>query len=158
MANRKVGSMRSVFAQLAVFTTDDDQANMDRAVHVAGILDTVKTAQARYREALLAHPDLAERLRRLTHLTRADLWNGYVPPREDSDGNPSSSPYRAGLVELVTEALTRNDDWQHGDDERLYAVPARFIKTPWKENHFEAKKQRAQQARINQLLDEGDDE
>lgn len=158
MSRNRPSSMRSVFADLAVFCTDDQQTNMDRAVHVAGVIDTVKTASARYKAAVLAHPDLAERLRRALFLTRAEQWTGFIPPREDSDGKPCSSPYRATVVAIVTEALKRDDSWDHGDDQRLYAVPERFIKAAWKESLYEHRQKEAQ-ARLAALVteDEGDD-
>lgn len=158
MARREIGRMRSVFAQLPVFQTDDEQTNMNRAVHVAGILDTIKTAQTRYKASVLAHPDLAEQLRRAMHLQRADQWTGYIPPAtEASNGHPSSSPYRAVIVAIVTEALKRSEAWEPGDRVRLATVSEHLIKAPWKEHHYAAR-QKAQEERIAGLLNEDADE
>lgn len=60
------------------------------------------------REAVLAFPDLAERLtRQPLDYVRPDQWNGFVPPAE-FNGQANNSPRRAALVAIVDEALTRD--------------------------------------------------
>lgn len=146
---------KSVFKDLPWFKTDDAQVNMNRAVQAAGHIDDKRTAGARYREAVLSHPDLTARLKLTWDYTNPEQWNGYVPAA-DHDGRPSSSPHRALLVQLVTEALNRNDDWQHGDAERLAVVPERYIRSPWKEDQY-GPSPAEQAARIEQILNEDRD-
>ncbi len=137
MARRTIGKAKSVFADLPFFKTDDAQVNMNRAVQAAGYIDDKKQAGIRYRDAVLAHPDLAARLKAAWGYRDPAQWNGYVPSYLDPrKGDPSPSPHRALLVELVTEALKRNDDWQDGDDDRLAFVPESHIRAPWRESQY----------------------
>ncbi len=63
------------------------------------------------REAVLAHPDLAERLtRQPIGYVRPDQWNGYVPPEAFPDKVPNDSIRRAALVAIVDEALSRDSE------------------------------------------------
>jgi hypothetical protein len=60
------------------------------------------------REAVLAHPDLAERLTQPPlDYAQPSQWNGFVPP-EQFNGQNNDSPRRAALVAIVDEALTRD--------------------------------------------------
>jgi hypothetical protein len=63
----------------------------------------------RARAAVLAHPDLAERLT-MTPLNYAkpEQWNGGVPAEMFNGGN-NDSPRRAALLGLVDEALSRDN-------------------------------------------------
>lgn len=59
------------------------------------------------REAVLAHPDLAQRLTEPPlGYARPQQWNGFVPP-ETFNGTRNDSPRRAALVELVEQARAR---------------------------------------------------
>ncbi len=61
------------------------------------------------REAVLAHPDLAERLtQQPIGYVRPDQWNGFVPPETFPDKVLNDSPRRAALVAIVDEALARD--------------------------------------------------
>lgn len=63
----------------------------------------------RIRDAVLAHPDLAAKLtQQPLDYTRPEQWNGFVPP-ELWNGQINDSPRRAALVELVDEAMRRDD-------------------------------------------------
>lgn len=58
--------------------------------------------------AVLAHPDLAERLTQPPlNFARPDQWNGGIPP-ETVGGTRNDSDRRAALVEITEEALRRN--------------------------------------------------
>jgi hypothetical protein len=128
--------MSSVIGQMAFLRTRDPALNMSRAVQLYGILATAKEAADRYRTAVLHHDDLARRI----GYQRPESWNGHVPPRTDGYGEYNSSPYRAALVAVVIEALTRDNDWRHYDSDRLASVPASKIRAPWAETspHLEA--------------------
>ncbi len=125
--------MRSVIAQLPMWRQGNPETNMVRAVQLAGLLDASRNSATRYRAAVLDHPDLAARLCSAFGYTDARQWKGYVPPRLDDGSRYNSSPSRAVLVELVTEALKRNDDWTDDDAERLNPVPEAHIQAPWRE-------------------------
>lgn len=114
--------------------TGDAEADLAHGVQLLGPVGDSADAAARYRSAVLSHDDLSERLRALFQLKRAEMWNGYVPPRIDHDNTYNDSPYRAALVEIVTEALKRNDVWTEVDAERLAPVPESRIRAPWKDN------------------------
>jgi hypothetical protein len=61
----------------------------------------------RNRQVVLAHRDLAERLTRLPiGFGSPDQWTGFIPP-EVWNGQHNDSPRRAALVELVAEAMAR---------------------------------------------------
>lgn len=61
------------------------------------------------RRAVLGHHDLAAKLTQPPlDYALADQWNGFVPP-ELWNGQVNDSPRRAALVELVDEALRRNE-------------------------------------------------
>lgn len=126
-------TMANVINQMAFLRTTDPGVNMSRAVQLVAILHTAKEAATRYRTAVLHHADLSARLRGLFGYTRPEVWNGYVPPRTDGYGAYNDSPYRAGLVTIVTTALNRDDDWRHYDSDRLAEVPAARIRAPWAE-------------------------
>lgn len=121
--------MASVIHELAFMRTGDPELNYARAVELHGHLSTAKEAAQRYRDAVLAHPDLKERAEQVCRAR----WTGYVPPRTDGYGDYNSSPIRAALVGIVTEALHRQDDWRHYDSDRLATVPDRHIRAPWTE-------------------------
>jgi hypothetical protein len=157
MARRSLGKAKSVFASLPFFQTNDAQLNMDRAVQAAGYIDTAKTAAKRYREAVLAHPDLSARLKGAWGYTSPEQWNGYVPSYRDCEDKITASPHRALLVELVIEALKRNEDWQHGDNERLAIQPEHVIRAPWKESQY-GPSPVAVAARIQQVMTEDEDD
>lgn len=72
-----------------------------------------EAARKARRAAVLAHPDLAERLTQppLSY-AKAEQWNGGIPPKhspEDAGGRvkPNDSPRRAALVEICEEAHRR---------------------------------------------------
>jgi hypothetical protein len=156
MARRGPSKTQSVFASLPVFKTADAQVNMNRAVEAAGYIDDKKSAGIRYRDAVIAHPDLSARLCGSFGYRDIKQWNGYVPGYHDPttpNNAPSSSPHRAILVEIVTEALKRNDDWQDGDDDRLAHVPQHLIRTPWADDQYGPTPGRIQ-SRIKQILAE----
>jgi len=135
----KPARMSSVIGQMTFLNTADPDLNMARAVQLVGILGTAKEATERYRAAVLHHEDLTQRLVRLFGYDRPQQWYGYVPPRTDGYGEYNSSPYRAALVEIVIDALTRDNDWRHYDSDRLAAVPASKIRAPWAEPRAEPK-------------------
>lgn len=62
------------------------------------------------RTAVLAHPDLAQRLTEppLSY-PRAEQWNGGVPP-ETFGGEHNGSARREALVEIVAEAARRSEE------------------------------------------------
>jgi len=61
------------------------------------------------REAVLAHPDLAERLTQPPlGYAQPSQWNGFVPP-ELFNNQINDSPRRAALVAVVDEALARSE-------------------------------------------------
>lgn len=157
MARQSLGKAKSVFASMPFFQTDNAQLNMNRAVQAAGFIDTAKTAAKRYREAVLAHPDLTARLKGAWGYEHPEQWNGYVPSYLNCEDDVSTSPHRAILVELVTEALKRNDDWQDGDDDRLAQVPEREIRAPWKESQY-GPTPSAATARLQQVMTEDEDD
>lgn len=75
----------------------------------------------RARAAVLAHPDLAERLT-MTPLNYAkpEQWNGGIPPKytpEDASRRvePNDSPRRAALLAIVEEAMSRTAITQKED-------------------------------------------
>ena len=156
---RKAGPRKasSVFAELRMFHTADPQLNMNRAVNAAGFVGEAKEAAARYKAAVLAHPDLSKRLTGLFGLPQPEMWNGHVPPRIDSDGRYNSSPFRAALIPIVVEALDRLGDYRSYDEERLAPVPASAIREPWKESR-EVVRAKAQTSRLDAMLgeEEGD--
>jgi len=121
--------MASVIHELPMLRTADPELNYARGVELHGHLSTAKEAAQRYRDAVFAHPDLKERAEKTCH----GRFTGYISPRTDGFGAYNSSPYRAALVEIVTEALTRDNDWRHYDSDRLGSVPARHIRAPWTE-------------------------
>lgn len=87
----------------------DLQAMRRMAVHAAarGVEIDVTTNSDR-RRAVLAHPDLAERLcEHPLSYKYPSQWTGYIPP-EMWQGVPNNSPRRAALVEIYGEACERN--------------------------------------------------
>jgi len=157
MARQSPGKAKSVFASMPFFQTDNAQLNMNRAVQAAGYIDTAKTAAKRYREAVLAHPDLTARLKGAWGYEHPEQWNGYVPSYLNCEDDVTTSPHRAILVELVTEALKRNDDWQDGDDDRLAHVSERYIRAPWKESQY-GPTPSAATSRLQQVMTEDEDD
>ncbi|GAB3213300.1 hypothetical protein GCM10027294_43570 [Marinactinospora endophytica] len=76
-----------------------------RAARYGAEIDT--TTNEERRAAVLAHPDLADRLtKHPLFYTRPEQWHGYIPP-EQWHGVPNNSPERAALVEIYDEALRR---------------------------------------------------
>lgn len=73
----------------------------------------VRDATARMRDrkaAVLAHPDLAQRLtEEPLNFARPDQWNGGIPP-EMFNGEHNDSPRRAALVEIAEEATRRSSE------------------------------------------------
>lgn len=62
---------------------------------------------ARQKTAVLAHPDLAERLTMSPlNYTNPDQWNGGIPAEAFNGGN-NDSPRRAALAGIVEEAMQR---------------------------------------------------
>lgn len=60
------------------------------------------------RDAVLAYPDLAERLTQPPiGYPQASQWTGYVPP-EQCNQQPNNHPRRQALAEIVAEALARD--------------------------------------------------
>lgn len=60
------------------------------------------------RDAVLAHPDLAQKLTEPPlDYQRPEQWNGFVPP-EYFNQQVNDSPRRAALVEIVAEAQARD--------------------------------------------------
>ncbi len=94
---------RSVFAELGAWMN----ASIDQRRTFAHAVKVSRDTAARYRAAVLAHPDLAERLCKVYGLESADMWNGYVPPARDDTGAPNRSHYREQLWAIVSEALLR---------------------------------------------------
>jgi hypothetical protein len=121
--------MRSVINQMPFLNTPDLDVNLARATQLAGILGTAKEAKDRYSALVNAQTDLQDRIGHIL----GGRFTGYIPPRTDGYGQYNSSPIRAALVEIVTEALTRANDWRHYDSDRLGTVPARHIRAPWTE-------------------------
>lgn len=73
----------------------------------AGIGDAVAAEKKRRRAMVLAHPDLAERLTQPPlGFTRPEQWCGYVAG-EVWQHRRNTSPRRAALVAIVTEAEAR---------------------------------------------------
>lgn len=132
--HQALGRIGALMNQMPFLRTADPDTNIARAVHLHGILSTAREAAQRYRTAVLAHDDLANRLQQLFQYNRPGVWNGYVPPRTDGYGAYNSSPYRQKLVAIVTEALNRADDWRHYDSDRLATVPERHIRAAWLEH------------------------
>lgn len=153
MARRGPQKVRSVFAELRIFHTDDPQTNMNRAVHAAGFLGEAKEAAQRYRAAVLAHPDLCKQLCGVFGYERAEAWTGFVPSRLTADDKYNPSPHRAALITIVAEALDRSGDYQPYDDERLNPVPDSAIREPWKETR-ESIAAKAAAARLEALMGE----
>lgn len=131
---RPTKRLNSVIAQMPFLRTDNPEADLRRGAQLIGIVGDATLTACRYREAVLNHRDLSERLRALFQLKRPDVWNGYVPPRIDHDNTYNDSPYRAALVEIVTEALKRDGEFTDEDRERLTPVPESRIRAPWKDN------------------------
>jgi hypothetical protein len=123
----------SVINQLAMLRTGDVDLNIRRAAEIEDVLATAREAANRYRAAVLAHDDLARKLCLIFRWPRPEVWSGYVPPRTDGYGEYNSSPYRAALVPVILEALTRQNDWRNYDSDRLASVPERHIRAPWAE-------------------------
>lgn len=64
------------------------------------------------RAAVLAHPDLAARLTQAPlEYAHPGQWNGFVPPAQFNEAL-NTSPRRQALVEIVTEAHTRQEQAQ----------------------------------------------
>jgi len=124
----------SVIAQMPFLRTDDQDTNLSRAVQLIGYIGVAREAARRYRFAVLTYDDLSEQLKTLFGYSRAATWNGYVPPRLDDQSTYNSSPYRAALIEIVTEALKRSDSHEPYDDDWLAPVPESRIRAPWKDN------------------------
>jgi hypothetical protein len=60
--------------------------------------------EARERRArVLRHPWASAHLCAILHLSRAEQWNGYVPPEHDADERPNDSLARSALVELLRD-------------------------------------------------------
>lgn len=59
------------------------------------------------RARVLAHPDLAKRLRLLLGLADPRIWSGYLPPSRDHNNQLNTSPIRAALVAICREAYER---------------------------------------------------
>lgn len=74
-----------------------------------------QAAKTRNRELVLRYPDLAKRLcDPPLKATSPETWSGFVPGRwlpEDEDGRmrPNTSPIRAQLLAILTEAADRAD-------------------------------------------------
>jgi hypothetical protein len=68
-----------------------------------------------YKARVLAHPDIAARLTEPPmRYTRPDQWSGYIPPQwiagagdNPAEGRLNTSPYRAQLVDIMTELVQR---------------------------------------------------
>jgi hypothetical protein len=76
---------------------------------VADVLEQVMSDAAANRKAVLAHPDLAERLTRpLLGYSKPEQWNGFVPP-EQFGQQINDSPRRAALVAILDEAFARDE-------------------------------------------------
>lgn len=150
MAQRGPRRMRSVFADLAVFNTGDKAMDMSRAEHAAHHIGRGKEAAARYRAAVLAHPDLAKELCLVFGYEQPEKWTGFVPSRLTADDKYNPSPVRAALVPIVVEALDRQDDHRDYDGDRLDPVPESAITDPMKEDRY-TMAAKAQQARLAAL-------
>lgn len=61
------------------------------------------------RRLILAHPDLAERLRKLYGMKSADQWWGYIPGPLTELNQPNRSHYREELLKLLAEAKRREE-------------------------------------------------
>jgi hypothetical protein len=87
---------------------DDDQ--FADLVHARGDLIARHRGNesAERRRRVLAHEDLAKRLRNVLGLADAKTWNGYVPPRTDGTGRLNTSRIRAQLVAICREAYERD--------------------------------------------------
>jgi hypothetical protein len=59
------------------------------------------------RDAVLAYPDLAERLTSELDYKDPGQWNGFVPP-EQFNGSHNASTRRVALVAIVNEAHARD--------------------------------------------------
>jgi hypothetical protein len=57
------------------------------------------------RDRVLAHDWAAKRLCSILMLSRAEQWNGYVPPATDAEGNANTSPTRRAMLELFREIV-----------------------------------------------------
>jgi len=125
--------MTAVINQMPFLRTDQADTNLSRAVHLHGIISTAREAAARYRAAVLAHPDLAARLCGLYGYETPQMWTGYVPARTDGHGHYNDSPYRQHLARLVGEAVERGGDTRSYDTERLALVPESRLRAAWTE-------------------------
>lgn len=94
---------RRVFAELGAWLN----ASVDQRRTFAHAVKVGRETAAANRAAVLAHPDLAERLCQLYRLKSADMWTGYVPPAYDETGAPNRSPYREQLLDILAEARRR---------------------------------------------------
>jgi hypothetical protein len=63
----------------------------------------VKRACAARRERVLAYDWARARLCRVLSLSRAENWNGFVPPARDSDGQINTSSRRRELMDLLRD-------------------------------------------------------
>ena len=87
-------------------------ASVDQRRQWAYSLEVARETTTSNRELVMKHPDLAERVRVLYRLGRAENWNGYVPPalrpaNENNTVDVNRSPYRAELLEILAEAHRR---------------------------------------------------
>jgi hypothetical protein len=63
------------------------------------------------RKLVLSHPDLAAKLcSYVVGYSKAENWNGWIPPELDSYGARSDSPRRAALVAILAEAELRTEE------------------------------------------------
>jgi len=63
----------------------------------------VKRAAAARRERVLAYDWARTRLCRILSLSRAENWNGFVPPARDSDDHLNTSDRRRELMDLLRD-------------------------------------------------------
>jgi hypothetical protein len=105
-AERQIAHLRALPA-----THPTGKAYARVAALLAGRGKAAKDECAANRAAVLRHPDLAAKLTApAIGYSRAEQWNGFVPPEGWGEHNqPNNSMRRAALIEILTEALLREE-------------------------------------------------
>jgi hypothetical protein len=74
---------------------------------VADAIAGAKREATACRDAVMRHPDIAQRLVTRIGYKRVDQWHGYVPPVRDCNGAINTSPVRRELVSMLHDVAER---------------------------------------------------
>lgn len=111
-AMRESGELLAALCRSEALAADLDDDQFGDLVHARGHLllqaqQQRQGAAAERRRRVLAHDDLAKRLKNLLGLADARNWNCYVPPQVDGYGCLNTSRVRTKLIAICREAHER---------------------------------------------------